>query len=188
MSFIQANLDKYTVKQMCSALKFPRSTYYAVLNHVPSKREQEYKEFSNEVLSIYNEFKKRYRAINIHRELNDRNIPCSVKRVQCHMKKLKIKSIVVKKYQYQKNQEMLHSFNRKGNPYDNACIESFNSVLKKEEVYTTTYYTFEKSKSALFEYIESFYNRKRRYNALDYKTPQQVEDEALAAYLVVISL
>lgn len=83
---------------------------------------------------------------------------------------------------------MLHSFNRKGNPYDNACIESFNSVLKKEEVYTTTYYTFEKSKSALFEYIESFYNRKRRYNALDYKTPQQVEDEALAAYLVVISL
>lgn len=31
MSFIQANLDKYTVKQMCSALKFPRSTYYAAL-------------------------------------------------------------------------------------------------------------------------------------------------------------
>lgn len=62
---------------MCSALKFPRSTYYVVLNHVPSKREQENKEFSNEVLSIYNEFKKRYGTINIHRELNDRNIPCS---------------------------------------------------------------------------------------------------------------
>lgn len=97
MSFIQANLDKYTVKQMCSALKFPRSTYYVALNHVPSKREQEYKEFSNEVLSIYNEFKKRYGAINIHRELNDRNIPYSVKCVQRHMKKLEIKSIVVKK-------------------------------------------------------------------------------------------
>lgn len=104
MSFIQANLVKYTVKQMCSALKFPRSTYYAALNHVPSKREQENKEFSNEVLSIYNEFKKRYGAIKIHRELNDRNIPCSEKRVQRHMKKLEIKSIVVKKYQYQKNQ------------------------------------------------------------------------------------
>lgn len=77
VSFIQANLVKYTVKQMCFALNFPRSTYYAALNHVPSKREQEYKEFSNEVLSIYNEFKKRYGAINIHRELNDRNIPCS---------------------------------------------------------------------------------------------------------------
>lgn len=40
VSFIQANLDKYTVKQICSALKFPRITYYAALNHVPSKREQ----------------------------------------------------------------------------------------------------------------------------------------------------
>ena len=57
---------------------------------------------------------------------------------------------------------MLHSFNSKGNPYDNACSESFHSVLKKEDV-------------------ESFYNRKRRHSALDYKTPQQVEDEALAA-------
>ena len=88
---------------MYSALKFSRSTYYAALNHVPSKREQAYKEFSNEVLSAYNEFKKRYGAIKIHRELNDRNIPCSVKRVQRHMKNLEIKSIVVKKYQYQKN-------------------------------------------------------------------------------------
>ena len=83
---------------------------------------------------------------------------------------------------YLQDQGMLHSFSRKGNPYDNACIESFHSVLKKEEVYTTTYYTFEEAKSALFEYIESFYNRKRRHSALDYKTPQQVEDEALAAY------
>ena len=88
---------------MCSALKFPRSTYYTALHHAPSKREREYLEFSNEVLSVYNEFKKRYGAIKIHRELNDRNIPCSVKRVQCHMKRLDIKSIVVKKYQYKKN-------------------------------------------------------------------------------------
>lgn len=82
---------------------------------------------------------------------------------------------------YLQDHGMLHSFSRKGNPYDNSYIESFHSVLKKEEVYTTTYYTFEETKSALFEYIESFYNRKRRHSTLDYKTPQQVEDEALAA-------
>ena len=40
---------------------------------------------------------------------------------------------------YLQDQGMLHSFSRKGNPYDNACIESFHSVLKKEEVYTTTF-------------------------------------------------
>ena len=77
VSFIQDNIDKYTVKQMCFALKFPRSTYYAAINHVPSRREQEYNRFSEEVLSVYNEYKERYGAIKIHRELNDRNIsPC----------------------------------------------------------------------------------------------------------------
>ncbi|CUX24901.1 Integrase core domain protein [Clostridium sp. C105KSO13] len=76
---------------------------------------------------------------------------------------------------------MKHSFSRKGNPYDNACIESFHSVLKKEEVYLNTYHTFEEAEAALFEYIESWYNRRRRHSALDYKTPQQVEDEVLVA-------
>ena len=89
---------------MCNVLKFPRSTYYAALNHVPSKREQKFNEFSNQVLSVYLEFKKRYGAIKIQKELNSRNIPCSAKRVQRHMHCLEIKSIVVKKYQYQKNQ------------------------------------------------------------------------------------
>ena len=76
---------------------------------------------------------------------------------------------------------MKHSFSRKRNPYDNACMESFHSVLKKEEVYLNTYHTFEEAKTAIFEYIESWYNRRRRHSALDYKTPQQVEDEILAA-------
>ena len=38
-----------------------------------------------------------------------------------------------------KSREILHSFSRKGNPYDNACIESFHSVLKKEEIYLHNY-------------------------------------------------
>ena len=56
MSFIQANIDKYTVKQMCSALKFPRGTYYAALNHVPSKREHEYAEIYQQILELKRQF------------------------------------------------------------------------------------------------------------------------------------
>ncbi|MGM9572127.1 MAG: IS3 family transposase, partial [bacterium] len=67
---------------MCKVLKFPRSTYYAVINHKPSQREQEYNKFSTQVLSVYTEFRKRYGAIKIQRELSDRGIPCSVNRVQ----------------------------------------------------------------------------------------------------------
>jgi putative transposase len=68
------------------------------------------------------------------------------------------------------------SFSRKGCPYDNACIESFHATLKKEEVYQTTYSNFEKARLSLFHYIESWYNRKRIHGAINYLTPQQLED------------
>ena len=74
---------------------------------------------------------------------------------------------------------MLHSFSRKGNPYDNACIESFHSVLKKEEIYLHTYRDFKEARRAVFEYIEGWYNRRRIHSAIGYMTPQQKEDEEL---------
>ena len=74
---------------------------------------------------------------------------------------------------------MVHSFSRKGNPYDNACMESFHSVLKKEEIYLHTYRDIKEARRALFEYIEGWYNRKRIHSAIGYMTPQQKEDEAL---------
>lgn len=65
------------------------------------------------------------------------------------------------------------SLSMKGCPYDNACIESFHSVLKKEEIYLHTYQDFKEAHRAIFEYIESWYNRKRIHSAIDYLTPQQ---------------
>lgn len=47
----------------------------------------------------------------------------------------------------------LNSYSRKGNPYDNACIESFHSVLKKEEIYLHTYQDSNETRRAIFEYI-----------------------------------
>ncbi len=80
---------------------------------------------------------------------------------------------------YLSNMGMLHSFSRKGNPYDNACIESFHSITKKEEIYLYTYRDSNKVRRSLFEYIESWYNRKRIHSAIGYITPQQKEDEEL---------
>ena len=82
---------------------------------------------------------------------------------------------------YIDKKNMIHSFSRKGNPYDNACIESFHSVLKKEEIYRHTYKDFNEASLAIFEYIESWYNRIRIHGSIDYMTPQQKEDEALYA-------
>ncbi len=57
-----------------------------------------------------------------------------------------------------KSYHMTHSFNHKGCPYDNACIESY-AILKKEEVNHVSYINFYSAKVALFQYIEGWYNR-----------------------------
>ena len=80
---------------------------------------------------------------------------------------------------YLSSKGIKHSFSRKGNPYDNTCIESFHSLLRREMIYCKEYHSFEEAQFDIFEYIESWYNRKRRHAFLNYKTPQEVEDYAL---------
>jgi len=70
---------------------------------------------------------------------------------------------------------IIQSFSKKGCPYDNACIESFHSSIKKEEIYRNTYRTFEEANRAIFKYIEGWYNRKRLHSSLNYITPHQCE-------------
>jgi transposase InsO family protein len=70
---------------------------------------------------------------------------------------------------------MKGSMSRKGNCYDNACMESFHSVLKKELVYLEKFRTRKEAQSRIFEYIEFFYNRKRVHSAIGYLTPVQRE-------------
>lgn len=70
-----------------------------------------------------------------------------------------------------------HSYSKKGYPYDNASMESFNAILKKEEVNVNTYTTFIEAKLAIFEFIESWYNNTRIHSTLDYKTPNQKYNE-----------
>ena len=62
---------------------------------------------------------------------------------------------------------------------ENGCMESFHSVLKKEEIYLHTYQDSKEARRAIFEYIESWYNRKRIHSSIGYLTPQQKEDEEL---------
>lgn len=67
------------------------------------------------------------------------------------------------------------SMSRKGNCYDNACIESFHSVLKKEFIYCTKFQTKAQAQQEMFVYIELFYNRKRIHGSLGYLSPSQFE-------------
>ena len=66
---------------------------------------------------------------------------------------------------------MTCSMSRKGNCYDNACAETFFSTIKLEMIYHRHFATRDQAKRAIFEYIEVFYNRKRRHQGLGYLAP-----------------
>lgn len=65
------------------------------------------------------------------------------------------------------NKSIVRSMSRKGNCWDNAVAESFFKTLKTELVYHHKYQTREEAKLSIFEYIETFYNIKRRHSHLN---------------------
>jgi putative transposase len=67
------------------------------------------------------------------------------------------------------------SMSRRGNCWDNAPTESFFAGLKKEMVYRTRFETTEQARSAVFWWIEVWYNRKRRHSTLGYLSPEAFE-------------
>ncbi len=72
---------------------------------------------------------------------------------------------------------LLASMSRKGNCYDNAFIESFWSSLKYETVYRQRFATRAEARTALFDYIEVFYNRTRLHSGLGYMSPITFESQ-----------
>lgn len=67
------------------------------------------------------------------------------------------------------------SYSRKGNPWDNAPIESFHALIKREWLSRYKFRTIRDVRSAVFEYIEIFYNTQRIHGSLDYLSPKQHE-------------
>jgi putative transposase len=71
--------------------------------------------------------------------------------------------------------EFKQSLHRKGNPYDNAVMESFYRTLKDELVQGTNYGNPEQARMDIFKYIELYYNTKRIHSALGWLSPAQFE-------------
>ena len=70
------------------------------------------------------------------------------------------------------------SMGSKGDCFDNAVCESFHATLEKELLRRrTTFRTKQEARTAIFDYIEVFYNRDRLHSTLDYRSPEQYERE-----------
>jgi len=73
------------------------------------------------------------------------------------------------------------SMSARGSCYDNAVVENFFSLLKRERVRGQTYKTREEAKADIFDYIERFYNRTRSHTYLGYLSPVQYENQPMRA-------
>jgi putative transposase len=73
------------------------------------------------------------------------------------------------------------SMSRSGNVWDNAAMESFFSSLKTERTARKTYRTRDQAKADVFDYIERFYNAKRRHSTLGYLSPMEFEKQGSLA-------
>ena len=103
------------------ALKVSRSSYYKHLNKTESKRSIENRFLENEILNIYKASKSRYGAPKIYKKLIANGVFISLKRTQRLMNKLRIKSIVCKKFR----------------PYSSKNkIESIENIINRD--FTTT--------------------------------------------------
>lgn len=67
------------------------------------------------------------------------------------------------------------SMSRKGNPYDNALMESFYTTLKRELVNDAHFASIEQAQLEIFKYIETYYNPKHLHSALGYQSPIEFE-------------
>ena len=68
------------------------------------------------------------------------------------------------------------SYSSKGNPWDNACIESFHALIKREWLWRFQIKDYDHAYSLIFEYIDAFYNTTRIHSHCDYKSPLAYEN------------
>jgi putative transposase len=74
------------------------------------------------------------------------------------------------------------SMSRSGNVWDNAAMESFFSSLKTERIARKVYRTRDQARADVFDYIECFYNPKRRHSTLGYISPDDFERQSVGPF------
>src|SRR5688500_19430971 len=102
--------------------------------------------------------------------------PELVCQVRCHhgVNLLLVRKLFVFFFKQKTAYEIQISMSRKGNCFDNACIESFHGTIKKERVYKYRYRTHHEAMMDIIKYI-GFYNDQRMHSTLGYLSPNGFE-------------
>lgn len=139
---------------MCKVLKVSRSSYYKYINRRPGNRELENTKIEKEITNIHKASKNRYGAIEINESLKILGITISVKRTQRLMKKLGIKSIIIKKYRPTPSKKRIEE-------QENVLKRDFNATtINKKWVTDITYIHTTKDGWCYLASVMDLYSRK----------------------------
>ena len=83
---------------------------------------------------------------------------------------------------------MINSYSKKSYPWDNACIESFHALIKREWLNRFKIFDYRHAYKLVFEYIETFYNKVRIHSHCGYISPDQYEKEYLTQMAMKMQL
>lgn len=84
--------------------------------------------------------------------------------------------------------DFINSYSKKGYPWDNACIESFHALIKREWLNRFVILDYQQAYRLIFEYIETFYNTIRLHSHCNYSSPNQYEEKFLGKLEKTISI
>lgn len=183
--FIRDHEDQYPIGLITEALGVSRSGYYVWQDRPISERDKRHIEMSNQVQNSFNE----HDAIYGSRKIADWSVSDSLETLlvldalhqaletRCPDEGLLHHSDRGCQYTSDAHQGLLFdhgiecSMSRKGNCWDNACMERFMGLYKHEWMNHYTFETIDSVHHSTFDYIEVFYNRKRKHQALGYVSP-----------------
>ena len=178
-----------------------RSGYRAFLHRKVSPSKQRKEAVKKKIQKIYDKSKQNYGAPKITQELRKAGETIAERTVGKYMREMGIKAQWIKPWttttrdsdfskellhtdrgsQYVSNawkeatEKMQRNYSHKGYPYDNACIESFHSLIKREWLNRFSIRNYNHAYRLVFEYIETFYNTVRIHSHCGYVSPDEYE-------------
>ena len=161
--FIAKHRNIWPVAWLCEAMGVSRSGFHAWLNRTPSARSRSDEAVSLQVKASFLASDRTYGARRVWKDLAAEGVSSGHKP---DAQRLMTDNGVV------------CSMSRSGNVWDNAAMESFFSSLKTERTAHKLYRTRDEARADVFDYIERFYNPKRRHSTIGYLSPMEFEQKA----------
>ena len=185
---------------LCGALGVSRGGFYAWLTRPRSRRSRSNEELGAKVRASFLASDRTYGSRRVWHDLLAEGIPCSLHRIERLMRLQALKArprrrrlppdlgerqvaavapnVLDRSFEAPAPNRIICSMSQSGNAWDNAAMESFFSSLKTERTARKTYRTRDDAKADVFDYIECFYNAKRRHSTIGYRSPMEFEMQA----------